>query len=633
VEKFSLTEIPAFKLFFLILSGTIGLFLADLSSNASIYLIIGSSLIGIVAIFSKLKFASYIFFVIVASSILSFRITQDKIPFQDDFSPIISGVFQGEISHIIAKGDNWVNFIADGSFDNKYTGEIPECRFYIRAAFVDSIIISRMLPSARISSNLKASLPQKKQLENEFDQRAYALANDIDWFGEVRGKNLALIGYESKFKVYSYQIRKSAQDRIDSLFEANSSAVVTALLTGEKSKLSPELRDVFSQSGTAHLLAVSGLHVGIISVIAWFLLTFIKNLHIKIVLFLILIWAFILFTGFPPSGIRAGIFASLYVIIKSSQKQANSLNVLGLTGLLIMLFDPTSIFSASFQMSFASVFGILVFYSAFRNAMISLFQIGENPFSRFIINSFALSLSASLVVSPIVAYYFGIYSIVSPFANLIAVPLITLSLVYSLIGVCFSFLFFDLGAIFCNAAEFLIGLTEQTNRAAVSFDFAYLMSDFVVLQSAIVSLLIAYVLIAQNNKMLFFRLVASALFFVAFLNLLPVKAIETDKIVIREDFVAYIKDVADDGRYVFVCDRRPRIYPRNDYYLNNYLNDYEGMIYIGYTGNCGINIADFLKEQRDIKDFEINREMLNLLNNICDVDKNFIKRVRYDDRN
>jgi hypothetical protein len=57
------------------------------------------------------------------------------------------------------------------------------------------------------------------------------------------------------------------------------------------------------------------------------------------------------------------------------------------------------------------------------------------------------------------------------------------------------------------------------------------------------------------------------------------------------------------------------------------------MIYIAYTGNCGINIADFLKEQRSIKEFEIDREMLNLLNDICDVDNNFIKRVRYDDRN
>jgi ComEC/Rec2-related protein len=633
VEKFSLTEIPAFKLFFLILSGTIGLFFTNLSSTESMYLIIGCTLLGFIAIYFKLKFVSYILIIIAISSILSFRIIQDKIPFQDNFTPPISGVFQGEINQIVAKGDNWVNFIADGSFDNKFTGVISDCRFYIRYAFVDSLMIQRMLPSAKISVNLKASLPQKKQLDNEFDQRAYALANDIDWFGEVRGNNLAQIGFESKFKVYSYQIRKGAQDRIDSLFEANTSAVVTALLTGEKSKLSPELRDVFSQSGTAHLLAVSGLHVGIISVIAWFLLAFIKNLPIKIVLFLILIWAFILFTGFPPSGIRAGIFASLYVIIKSSQKQVNSLNVLGLTGLLILLFDPKAIFSASFQMSFASVFGILVFYTAFRNAMMNLFKISENPFSRFIINSLALSLSASLVVSPIVAYYFGIYSIVSPLANLIAVPLITLSLVYSLIGVCVSYLFFDLGQIFCNAAQFLIGLTEQTNRMAVSYDFAYLISDYVVLQSAIVSLLIAYVLIAQNNKKLISRFIVSSIFFVAFLNLLPVRASDTDKIVLREDFVAYIKDVADEGRYVFVCDRRPRIYPRNDYYLNNYLNDYEGMIYIAYTGNCGINIADFLKEQRSIKEFEIDREMLNLLNDICDVDNNFIKRVRYDDRN
>lgn len=631
MEKFVITEIPAFKLFLLLLAATIIIFFVELQQSTLVYFFIMSALVGIFLFIFTYRIPSYLTIVLAISFALNYRIVQERIPYSSAYIPPIKGVFQGEVEHIVRKGENWVNFIASGTFDNKFSGKLSQQRVFMSLSFADCEIVDRIIPSAQVSALIKASLPQKKQIDIEFDQRAYSLANDIDWFAEIRASDFALNGYNSKFKVYSYLARNAIQERIHELFNLNTAPIVIALLTGEKANISPETREIFAQSGTAHLLAVSGLHVGIISVIAWFLLSFVRPLSLKVTLFLILIWVFILLTGFPPSGIRAGIFASLYVLTKSVQRKSNSLNILGMTGLLILIANPNSIFSASFQMSFASVFGILIFYKEFRQSLNKIFRIKENMFSQFIVNSLALTLSAGLIVSPIVAYYFGIYSIVSPLANLVAVPLITLALVYSLIGVILSYLFLDLGQLFCNSAQFLIDLTEKTNRVATSLDFSYLTADYIVIHALIISMLIAYVLLSDNNRKLISRTLVSVLIIILSVQIIPKKETYLEKILIREDFVSYIKDEPGGYRFVFICDRRPGIYPRNDYYFHKFLNDYEGKIFLGYTGNCGINVADNLKKNRVIYDFEIDSDMLNLLNEVCNDNKDFVKRLKYHD--
>jgi competence protein ComEC len=539
--------------------------------------------------------------------------------------PPIPGIFDGEIKSIVSKKANFVSFIAEGTFSNKFTGDL-QCVMFIRMNSNDENKIFKLLPSARIQAELNASIPEKKQIRNEFDQRAYSTSNGIDFIARVEKGKLSILNYNNRVIVFLNSIRQIIQAKIDQNFSELSSGVATAILTGDKSKLSPEIRDNFSKSGTAHLLAVSGLHVGIIAIILFVVLGFLKKRFVRLFLFLLLMWCFIFLTGASPPGIRAGIFASVYAIMKFSQNRVNPLNVLGITGILVILFEPRSMFSASFQMSFASVFGIIVFYNLFRQTFIIL--INNKSITTPIINSLSLTLAAGVTVSPIVAYYFGIHSIVSPLANLFAVPMMTLALVYSLIGIIMSFILSDIGNIFCNSAEFFINLINDLNAFMVSNEFAYVSSEYVLIISLLISALMIYVLLSNNVRKLFTRFGISVIFFILTLKYLPTAESNSEKIILRKDFVVYMNDIAFK-RYIYILDRKPSIFPRNDHYLNEFLVDFRGDIVLGYTGNCGINIADYLREFKAIKEFQINSDIEKQLNTICNNGNDFVKRIQY----
>jgi len=626
MENFRHTQIPAFKLLVILITFTLLVYHYELSNQILFYSAFGFSLLSIIMLILKRQVLCYFFMALAISAILNLRLQTQSSSFPDEFIAPIPGIIDGKITRVVTKKDNYVSFIADISFDSKFSKNLPAAMF-IQMFSTDENKISKLIPGARIQAEVTASIPDQKQIVNEFDQRAYAHSNGIDFMAKVEKSKLSILNYDSKFQAFISSARQIIQDRIEVMFSESTSGVVTAILTGDKSKLSPLIRDTFSKSGTAHLLAVSGLHVGIIAVILFVCLGSIKSRTMKLILFVLCIWLFILFTGATPPGIRAGIFASLFALLKYSQNRVNPLNVLGMTGIIVLLIEPLSLFSASFQMSFASVFGIIVFYQFFRRSFIILFK-SKSEFTP-LINSLAITIAAGVVVSPLVAYYFGIHSLISPIANLVAVPLMTLALAHSLIGILLSFLMFDFGNIFCMSAEFLINSINQLNEILASLDFSYVSSENVVLISFLMSLLITYTLISRNLRLLVTRFAVSLVVFGLALQLLPEPSKENQKIVLRKDFVAYIDDDSNQ-RYIYILDRKPSIFPTNDYYLNQYLADFEGQIYLGYTGNCGINIADFIKEEKSIFEFLINHEIEQKLNIICNKGNEFVKRVKYD---
>ncbi len=629
MNKFTITQVPAFKLLILLLGCISIIYVSEFSGQVILYSSLILFIISIVLIITKLRIYAYIALVIVISLLLNLRLDTRSAKFPNDYVPPIPGIFDGEVSRLVTKKTNYVSFIAEGIFSNKFSSDI-RCVVFIQMFCNDELKIFKIIPSARIQAEIHASIPEKKQISNEFDQRAYAISNGIDFIARVEKEKLSILSYNDRVKVFVNSIRQVVQRRIVQNFSENSSGVVMAVLTGDKSMLSPETRDIFSKSGTAHLLAVSGLHVGIIAMMLFVLLGFIKARLLKLLLFFILIWSFIFFTGATPPGIRAGVFASVYAILKFTQNRVNPLNVLGITGILILLFEPRSIFSASFQMSFASVFGIIVFYSIFRQSIIKLFKVKSKTTP--VINSLALTLAAGVMVSPIVAYYFGIHSVVSPIANLFAVPLMTLALVHSLVGILLSFVIPELGYVFCMSAEFIINLINDLNAYFVSLDFAFVESENAAIISVLLSVLMIYILLSNNVRKLVARFGFATIFFILTYHYFPERQMFNENIVIRKDFVVYVNDI-HNKRFIYVLDRKPSIFPRNDNYLNEYLADYPGDIFLAYTGNCGINIADFIKKTKAIKEIEINESIEQQLNLICNNGDDFVKRLKYHERN
>jgi competence protein ComEC len=212
--------------------------------------------------------------------------------------------------------------------------------------------------------------------------------------------------------------------------DASHHQIAMALTLGYKEELARETRDLFADTGAMHILAVSGLHVGMICLL---LLGFFKILKIpesiKLLLTLISIWSYAILTGASPSVIRACIMFSPILLAKSLsiQHKHSSLNALALAGIFILLFDPHSIFQLSFQFSFIAVAGILLLYKRFNQLWNP-----SNKIIKYFWDLSCVSLSAQIALFPLSIYYFHQFPVYFLLSNFIAIPAAFLILILSI---------------------------------------------------------------------------------------------------------------------------------------------------------------------------------------------------------
>lgn len=208
-------------------------------------------------------------------------------------------------------------------------------------------------------------------------------------------------------------------------------AFIAAVTLGYKAYLSDDIKKAFQASGTAHLLAVSGLHTGIIYLILSLLLS---PLGTRGIGFRIRQWTIILMlcgyaflAGLSASVVRAVIMLSLYCIGRLRQESSFTVNTLAATAFLILIFQPNSFYDISFQLSFGAVFSILWF-----QPRIAALVITKKKITKYLWNLMTLSLSAQLGLFPLLLYHFGTFPTWFFITNILVVPLLG-GIIYSMI--------------------------------------------------------------------------------------------------------------------------------------------------------------------------------------------------------
>ncbi len=215
--------------------------------------------------------------------------------------------------------------------------------------------------------------------------------------------------------------------------------IATALLTGDRREIDPELRESFSATGTAHVLALSGLHVGALALLLFVLLSWVPGRWLRLALFILVLGSYAVITGGSPSILRASLMASFFALAYTIGRVSQPLNTLGLAALVLLLVDPLSLFDVGFQLSFGAVAGILLFYGRiYRSLERHLSGLLRLTKPRSIIQLFILSLTAQVGTFPLVALYFGEFSLLSPLLNIVVVPLITIGFGAAGVGYLFS---------------------------------------------------------------------------------------------------------------------------------------------------------------------------------------------------
>lgn len=200
-----------------------------------------------------------------------------------------------------------------------------------------------------------------------------------------------------------------------------------ALLTGDKSELDRELRSAFARCGTMHLLAVSGLHVGLVAWLPMLLMRTYRQRHwaaVLCTLVIIVVWGFAWFTGLSASVVRAAGMLSLMALGLLIRKRVSTLNALAAAAIFMLISDPELLFNAGFLLSFVAVAAIVSFTGVFRQRM----PVTKRRWLNAVFDSSAVTLAAQAGTTPISLYFFRHMPLLFLPANLIAVPIGTLLL-------------------------------------------------------------------------------------------------------------------------------------------------------------------------------------------------------------
>lgn len=263
--------------------------------------------------------------------------------------------------------------------------------------------------------------------EGAFDYTQYLKQKNVHFFF-IPTDSICKTGYSANIITYFEAIRNRFIQKIDSLFpDTNHRVLIKALCLGYKKDLPPRTRQLFSDTGTIHLLAVSGLHTGAIYL---FLLFFFRLLGIngkKFRLFIIpLLWVYAGITGLSPSVVRAACILSFITIGDAFARDYLPLNSIAASAFITLLINPFALYSVSMQMSYAAYSGITLFFP-FLHQFVHKFP----AFCRPLYSLFCISLAAQLTTLPLSLYYFHGFCLNSILFNLLLIPLITLLLYLS----------------------------------------------------------------------------------------------------------------------------------------------------------------------------------------------------------
>ncbi len=262
-----------------------------------------------------------------------------------------------------------------------------------------------------------------------FDYAAYLRTQHIYHQAFVRPDSVVFIEADqgNLFWKHTYRARSHVLNTLARHFRDTAElGVAEALLVGYKGHLPDELQNAYIETGSMHILAVSGAHVGIIflGMVALFKRIPIRHRHwrkLETVLILLTIWAFAFLAGMGPSIARATVMFSFFLIARAFRLDYSGYNILAASAFVLLVCDPQMLFQVSFQLSFLAVLGMMLFYP-------TLYKLSPvmPKWADYFWKIFLLGIAAQLGTLPACLYYFGQFPSYFWLSGLVVVPLASL---------------------------------------------------------------------------------------------------------------------------------------------------------------------------------------------------------------
>lgn len=484
---------------FLIIPLILGIYFSykvDIDLSTIIILLSVSIFALIISIFLNKGYSFYLFLIfIMLGMLLTLSSLKSNLSNFIEEDIILKGIVKKQINHSEGKS-SYIVLVNNILHENKYykTKEIVLLNYYSEKNLDigNEIMVEGQL--LKPSQNTNPGL---------FNYRLYLQTKNIHFLINCSEESLEVLskGKISKSTAIKIQFQKEILNILDRALDEKNSNIVSTIVLGDRSFLDDETSNRFRELGLSHILAISGLHIGIIYLFISYALRFLGiSKRLSICLSLLFIWSYGYFISFPISVVRASVMFSILSLSNVIYRRYDSINSLSLAALILLLIQPLWVFDIGFQLSFVATASILLF-----NSKIRIFL---TKYNKSFAKIFSPILSVQIGLLPILAYHFNSYAVLSFISNVILIPLYSIILVLVFLLIALSFF----------SINFAIGLGVILNTL---LDIANLIIDvlykFSFANITLPSLSLGYILIYYCTLLICFKIIRID-FFVKKLN-------------------------------------------------------------------------------------------------------------------
>jgi competence protein ComEC len=297
----------------------------------------------------------------------------------------------------------WVKVIANLQQFQSVLDTVPlneSIVLFIKKSRTD-LKVNDLIVCNSIASKIKnAHNPGEFDAENYWNKKGVqfiAFLDSSDYFVQKKGQQFIVSSLLEKGRLYF-------KNALEKNLNGKDLAIALALVLGDKSLIDSEITASFTNTGAMHVLAVSGLHIGIIMQLLMVVFGFFPRFISKqraIIIVVVLMWAYSFITGLSPSVLRAVFMFSVLVLAQLMGKNYSSLNTLFFTGFVLIFLQPFTLFDIGFQLSFLAMLGIFLVYKPIEALIYT-----NNKILLKIWQGTAIGFAAQLFTTPLSLYYF-----------------------------------------------------------------------------------------------------------------------------------------------------------------------------------------------------------------------------------
>lgn len=321
------------------------------------------------------------------------------------------------------------------------------------------------IPNVKIGNIIKVrgKLRQFEEAANKgnFDSRKYYLS--LGFYGKIEAGTIEIINSDySGIRQGLYELRMEIIERLEKLCSDNN-GIIGAIILGDKTDIDSDIKELYSVSGIAHILAISGLHISFIGMAIYRLLRRRFRFLFSAAVSIPVVLSFGIMSGFGISTIRAIIMFILKIIGEVLGRKYDAITAISLAGLVLLVQNPFVVCNSGFQMSFGAIIAIVLILPIVEEILNT-----DNKIIKVISANFTISL----VMNPILAWNYYELPTFSFLLNIVVVPLMSVVIVSSIAGIFCSCIMFGFGKVVifpgCGILELYTFLCNIINKSSVA---------------------------------------------------------------------------------------------------------------------------------------------------------------------